>query len=82
MEEKTYKTEDNNQITDSEKYKETRDYLKDKVNYFEQKIKSFTQQFRAVELRSGLSTEDYWNKSSGVVGFIGKLEKKDFDAFP
>ena len=82
LEEKTYKTEDNNQITDSEKYKETRDYLKDKVNYFEQKIKSFTQQFREVELRLGLSTEDYWNKSVGVVGFIGKLEKKDFDAFP
>ena len=76
LEEKTYKTEDNNQITDSEKYKETRDYLKDKVNYFEQKIKSFTQQFREVERRLGLSTEDYWNKSSGVVGFIGKLEKK------
>lgn len=82
LEEKTYKTEDNNQITDSEKYKETRDYLKDKVNRFEQEIKLFTQKFRDVEHRFGLKTEDYWKKSAGVVGFIGKLENKTFDLFP
>ena len=79
LEERSYKTEDQNQITNADEYKKTLKYLSDKTSHFEQSIASYTHQFRDVERRFGLQTDDYWYGSTGVVGYIVKLENKNYE---
>ena len=79
LKEKSYKTEDQNQISNADEYKKTLKYLSDKTGYFERSIASYTHQFREVEQRFGLRTEDYWYSNSGVLGFIVKLENKNYE---
>ena len=78
MSEKAYQRDENNRLNDEYHYKQTLDFLNNKVRAFEQRIKAFVDDYKAVELRFGLQTEDYWQKKSGVGSFINKLAKKDF----
>lgn len=78
MSEKAYQRDENNQLNDEVKYKQTLGFLNDKIRGFEQSIKVYVDQFKAVEQRFGLQTEDYWYKNSGVESFVNKLAKKDY----
>ena len=76
--EKSYQRDEKNTIKDEVQYKETLDFLDGKMHYFEQEIKHFVDEFRAVEQRFGLTVADYWQKTRGVGSFIDKLERKEF----
>ncbi len=76
--EKAYQEEENNNIKDADQYKQTLDFLNDRLVVFENAIKSFVEDFRAVEHKYDLTVNDYWQKKSGVEAFIGKLEKKEY----
>ena len=78
MEEKAFQRDEDNQLNDEAKYKQTLDFLNDKMRGFEDKVKRFVDDFKAVEQRYGLQTEDYWQKKSGVGAFVGKLAKQDY----
>lgn len=78
MSEKAYQREENNQLNDEVQYKQTLVFLNDKIREFEKKIKAFVDDYRVVEQRYGIQTEDYWQKKSGVGSFINRLAKKDF----
>lgn len=78
MEEKAFQRDEDNQLNDEAKYKQTLDFLNGKMRGFEDKVKRFVDDFKAVEQRYGLQTEDYWQKKSGVGAFVGKLAKQDY----
>lgn len=78
MEEKAFQRGEDNQLNDETKYKQTLDFLNDKMRGFEDKVKRFVDDFKAVEQRYGLQTEDYWQKKSGVGAFVGRLAKQDY----
>ena len=78
MEEKAFQREENNQLNDEAKYKQTLDFLNGKMRAFENRVKGFVDDYKAVEQRYGLQTEDYWQKRSGVGSFVGKLAKQEF----
>lgn len=76
--EKAYQEDENNNIKDAGQYKQTLDFLNARLVVFENTIKSFVEDFRAVEHKYDLTVNDYWQKKSGVGAFIGKLEKKEY----
>lgn len=76
--EKAYQEDENNNIKDADQYKQTLDFLNVRLVVFENTIKSFVEDFRAVEHKYDLTVNDYWQKKSGVGAFIGKLEKKEY----
>lgn len=78
MEEKAFQRDEDNQLNDEAKYKQTLDFLNGKMRGFEDKVKRFVDDFKSVEQRYGLQTEDYWQKKSGVGAFVGKLAKQDY----
>lgn len=78
MEEKAYQRDGNNQLTDEKQYKQTLDFLNEKVSGFENKVKRYVDEFRSVEQRFGLQTVDYWQKRNGVGGFVNNLAKKNY----
>ena len=78
MEEKAYQRDGNNQLTDEKQYKQTLDFLNEKVSGFENKVKRYVDEFRSVEQRYGLQTVDYWQKRNGVGGFVNNLAKKNY----
>ena len=78
MSEKAYQRIENTTLNGEIQYKQTLDFMKDKMHGFEQKIKSFVDEFKAIEQRYGLQTEDYWQRKSGVQSFINKLAKRSF----
>ena len=77
-EEKAYHRDEKNTVNSAAQYKQTLDFLDDKIQEFEQKIKAYVDDFKAVEQRFGLTVDDYWNKKNGVVLFISKLANNDF----
>ena len=80
LSEKAYKDDEGNQITDMPHYQETNDFLKGKEKEFEDQIKRFVDDFRAVENKYGLQVEHYWQKKNGVEAFIGKLSKGIYES--
>lgn len=76
MEEKAFQKDENNNIQDLKQYEQTLAFVKDKTKAFEQRIRDFVDQFRAVEQQYGLRVEDYWQKKNGVGSFVNKLEQK------
>ena len=80
MEEKAYQKDGSNNIQNLEQYKQSLAFLDEKTKGFELKVKSFVEQFRAVERQYGLTVDDYWQKKNGVGSFISKLEKKAYEA--
>lgn len=78
MEEKAYQKDGSNNIQDLEQYKQTLAFLNEKTRGFEQTIKTFVEQYRAVERQFGLTVDDYWQKKNGVCSFINKLEQKAY----
>ena len=80
MEEKAYQKDGSNNIQNLEQYKQSLAFLDEKTKGFELKVKSFVEQFRAVERQYGLTVDDYWQKKNGVGSFINKLEKKAYEA--
>ena len=79
MEEKAHQKEGSNNIQDLDQYKVTLAFLDNKIQAFEQQIKTYVDQFRAVERQYGLAADDYWQKKRGVVSFINKLEQKAYE---
>ena len=78
MQEKAYQKDENNNIQDLKQYEQTLEFLKDKTKGFEQRIRNFVEQFRAVEQQYGTNAEDYVQKNRGFVSFINKLEQKNY----
>ena len=78
MQEKAYQKDENNNIQDLKQYEQTLEFLKDRTKGFEQRIRDFVNQFRAVEQQYGTSAEDYVQKNRGFVSFINKLEQKSY----
>ena len=78
MEEKAFQRDGNNQLKDEVQYNQTLGFLNDRMLGFEKKVKGLVDDYKTVEQRFGLQTEDYWQKKSGVGAFIGKLAKKDY----
>ena len=76
--EKAYQKDEDNNIKDKVQYQQTLDFLNARLVVFENTIKSFVEDFRAVEHKYDLTVNDYWQKKSGVGAFIGKLEKKEY----
>ena len=76
--EKAYQKDEDNNIKDKVQYQQTLDFLNARLVVFENTIKSYVEDFRAVEHKYDLTVNDYWQKKSGVGAFIGKLEKKEY----
>ena len=80
MSEKAYQKEENNNITNAEQYKQTLDFLNDKIRNFEREIKTNVEQFKAIEQRYHLEIEDYAYGKNGFIAFVNKLAKGVFEA--
>lgn len=80
MTEKAYQNDEGNQIMDIGPYQQTLSFLQNKEKTFEERIKVFVADFKAVESRHGLQTEDYWQKRKGVCAFIKKLADGEYDS--
>ena len=78
--EKSYQNDRGNQIMDMDHYQQALDFLRNKAQAFEERIKAFVVDFKAVESRRGLQTEDYWQKGKGVGAFINKLAERKYDS--
>lgn len=79
MTEKAYQKDENNNIKNVDQYRQTLDFLSSRISFFEQRLKTFADDYKAVEHRFGLTTDDYWQKKSGVGSFVDKLAKKVYD---
>lgn len=79
MTEKAYQKDESNNISNAEQYKQTIDFLTSKVSYFEQRLKSFVDDFHRVEKQYGLSDADYSYGKTGFVSFIRKLSNKVYE---
>lgn len=80
MDEKSYQKEENNHIKDANQYKQTFDFLSNKMRYFEQEIKTFVERFRSIEKRYTLGTEDFAYGKNGFVAYVNKLANKVYEA--
>lgn len=78
MSEKAYQKEGCNTIQDAQQYKETLDFLNRKTAVFEQRVKTFVDDFKAVEKQYNLDESYYSYGKNGFVSFIRKLSDKEF----
>lgn len=79
MSEKAYQKEENNNIKNVAQYKQTLDFLNDKIRYFEREIKTFVEQFKSIEKRYNLETEDFAYGRNGFVVYVNKLANKVYE---
>ena len=80
MSEKAYQKEENNNIKNAAQYKQTLDFLNDRVHVFEREVKNNVEQFKAIEQRYHLEIEDYAYGKNGFIAFVNKLAKKVYEA--
>jgi ATP-dependent exoDNAse (exonuclease V) beta subunit len=78
--EKAYQREENNNIKNAVQYKQTLDFLNDKMRYFEREVKTYVERFKAIEQRYHLEMEDFAHGKSGFVSFMNKLADKIYEA--
>ena len=78
MSEKAYQKEGCNTIQDAQQYKETLEFLNRKTAVFEQRVKAFVDDFKAVEKQYNLDESYYSYGKNGFVSFIRKLSDKEF----
>ena len=79
MTEKAYQKDESNNIQNASQYKETLDFLNGKMRRFEQELKMYLDDFKAIETRYGLRDELYSYGKNGFVSFVRKLEHHVFE---
>ena len=79
MTEKAYQKDESNNIQNASQYKETLDFLNGKMRRFEQELKTYLDDFKAIEARYGLRDELYSYGKNGFVSFVRKLEHRVFE---
>ena len=80
MKEKAFQKDERNNIKDMVQYKQTLDFLNQKLDGFAKMVKDFVADFHALEKRQGLSIEDYAYGKSGFYSFINMLAHGTFEA--
>jgi ATP-dependent exoDNAse (exonuclease V) beta subunit len=78
--EKAYQKEENNNIKNSAQYRQTLDFLNDKMRDFEREVKAYVEQFKAIEQRYHLGIEDFAHGKVGFVSFMNKLADRIYEA--
>ena len=79
MSEKAYQKEGTNMIQNAQQYKETLDFLNRKTAVFDQRVKSFVDDFNALERQYNLDDTSYSYGKNGFISFIRKLSNKNFE---
>ena len=79
MTEKAYQKDESNNIQNAIQYKETLDFLNGKIRRFEQELKTYLDDFKAIEAQYGLRDEQYSYGKNGFVSFVRKLEHHVFE---
>lgn len=79
MTEKAYQKDENNNIQNAAQYKQTLDFLKGKMDDFEQGMKSALSDFEQIEKAYGLRDELYSYGKNGFVSYVRKLSKKAYE---
>ena len=80
MSEKAYQKEENNHIQNAAQYKQTLDFLNDRMLGFENDIKKAVEQFKLIAKRYHLETEDFAYGKNGFVAYVNKLANKVYEA--
>ena len=78
MSEKAYQKDGSNTIQNAQQYKETLDFLNRKTVIFEQRVKAFVDDFKALEKQYNLDESYYSYGKNGFVSFVRKLSDKEF----
>ena len=79
MTEKAYQKDENNGIQNAQQYKQTLDFLNRKTVLFEQRMKSFVEDFKAVEKQYHLDESYYSYGKNGFVSFVRKLSNREYE---
>ena len=79
MTEKAYQKEENNNIKNYSQYKQTLDFLKDKMQGFEQSMQKHLDDFARLERQYGLRDEFYAYGRNGFISYIRKLSAKTYE---
>ena len=79
MSEKAYQKEGSNTIQNATQYKETLDFLNRKTAIFEQRVKAFVDDFKAVERQYNLDEAYYSYGKGGFISFVRKLSNKEYE---
>ena len=79
MTEKAYQKDENNNIKNYSQYKQTLDFLKGKMQGFEQSIQQYLDDFGRLERQCGLRDEFYAYGRNGFISYIRKLSAKTYE---
>ena len=79
MTEKAYQKDENNTIQNAQQYRQALDFLNARTYPFEQKIKAFVDDFKAIEGRYGLCDTSYSYGKNGFISFIRKLSNRIYE---
>jgi ATP-dependent exoDNAse (exonuclease V) beta subunit len=79
MTEKAYQKDENNNIKNYSQYKQTLDFLKGKMQGFEQSIQKHLDDFARLERQYGLRDEQYAYGKNGFISYIRKLSAKVYE---
>ncbi len=79
MTEKAYQKDENNNIKNYSQYKQTLDFLKGKMQGFEQSIQQHLDDFGRLERQCGLRDEFYAYGRNGFISYIRKLSAKTYE---
>ena len=79
MTEKAYQKDENNNIKNYSQYKQTLDFLKGKMQGFEQSIQQHLDDFMHLERQYGLRDEFYAYGKNGFISYIRKLSAKVYE---
>ena len=79
MTEKAYQKEEKNGIKNYDEYKETLDFLNDKMRGFEQVMQAHLGAFSRLEKQFGLNDELYAYGKNGFVSYLRKLSAKTYE---
>ena len=79
MAEKAFQRGGANNIKNLSQYKQTLDFLNQKLDGFEKLVRTFLADFAALEKKYSTGLEDYSNGARGFISFINKLKKKTFE---
>ena len=79
MTEKAYQKDENNNIKDYPQYKQTLDFLNDKMRGFEQGIRKHLDEFERLEKQYSISDDSYAYGKNGFISYIRKLSAKAYE---
>lgn len=79
MTEKAYQKNEDNGIKNPVQYKETLEFLNDKIRHFEQGLKNLLDEYKRVEAQYGLREELYSYGKNGFVAYLRKLGNSTYE---